>query len=181
MRLIFLSVFLMLTASGNAQTALPAGYINQLQQHSLAGNSRFNDSLPDKKWFISKSIGISTSFGFFGGSNETVLAVPLRLQLNRKLNNNLYGFAGVSAAPAYVNFNRSFLSSNTSKFSSSNGLFQSNKLNIFSRAELGLIYINDQKTFSISGSIGIERSNYSMAPFNQMGIARPNVFIGPGN
>lgn len=179
MRLIFVSLVLMLTVSAKAQTALPGGYINHLQQQSLAGN-RFKDSIPDKKWFVSKSIGISTSFGFFNGGNATVLAVPVRLQLNRKLNNNLYAFAGVSAAPAYINFNRSFLSTNTNKFSSNNGFSRSSRLDIYSRAELGLMYINDQKTFSISGSIGIERSSYPLVPLNQMGGARPIGFIAPG-
>jgi len=180
MRLIFLSLVLMLTVSAKAQTALPGGYINHLQQQSLAGNSLFKDSLTDKKkWFMSKSVGISTSFGFFNGGNATVLAVPLTLQLNRKLNNNLYAFAGISAAPAYVNFNRSILSANTNKFSSNNGMFQSNRLDIFSRAELGLMYINDQKTFSISGSIGIERSSYPLIPFYPVGALRPNSSISP--
>ncbi len=182
MRFIFLSLVLMLTAPAKAQTALPGGYINHLQQQqSLAGNTRFKDSIPDKKWFLSKSMGISSSFGFFNGGNATVLAVPLRLQLNRKLNNNLYAFAGVSVAPAYINFNRSVPSTNTNKFSSNNGLFKSNRLDIYSRAELGLMFVNDQKTFSISGSIGIERSSYPMVPMNQTGFTRPNVFIAPGN
>lgn len=181
MRLVFLSLVLMLTATTKAQTFLPGGYINHLQQQSLLGNSRFKDSVPEKKWFISKSIGISTSFGFFNGVNASVMAVPFTLQLHRKLNKNLYAFAGVSVAPAYVNFNRSFISTNTNKFSQNNGLFRSNQLNIYSRAEMGLMYVNDQKTFSISGSISVERSNYPMLPVNQMGITRPNVFIAPGN
>jgi len=169
----------MLTASAKAQTALPGGYINHLQQQSLAGNNRFIDSVPNKKWFMSKSFGISTSFGFFNGGNTTALAVPLRFQLNRKLNNNLYAFAGVLAAPASVNFNRSFLSTNANKISSNNGMFRSNKLNIYSRAELGLMYVNDQKTFSISGSIGIERSSYPMVPFYPTSAVGQNGFISP--
>lgn len=182
MRLVFLSLVLMLIASAKAQTALPGRYINYLQQQSLTGNNLFKDSVPGKKWFVSKSMGISTSFGFFNGGNATALAVPFRLKLNRKLNNNLYAFAGISAAPAYVNFNRSFLSVNNNKFLSNNGLLRSNRLDIYSRAELGLMYVNDQKTFSISGSIGIERSSYPMVlPMNQMGNTRPNVFIAPGN
>jgi hypothetical protein len=43
-------------------------------------------------------------------------------------------------------------------------------------ASLGLMYINDQKTFSISGSIGVERSSYQFMPFNQV---RPNVAATP--
>ena len=37
---------------------------------------------------------------------------------------------------------------------------------LYSRAELGLQYINDERTFSISGSIGVERSSYPVLPYN---------------
>jgi len=178
MRLIFVFILLAITVSTNAQDVLTGSYAILPQQQALINKSHITDSIPGKKWFMSKSIGISTSFGFFNGGNATVLAVPLRIQLNRKINNNLYAFAGVTAAPAYVNFNQSFLSANTNKFPSNNGLFRSNRLDIYSRAELGLMYVNDQKTFSISGSIGIEKSTYPLLPYNQTGIARPNAFIG---
>jgi hypothetical protein len=42
-----------------------------------------------------------------------------------------------------------------------------------------LLYTNDQKTFSISGSISVERSSYPFIPFNQAGTVRPNVFVAP--
>ncbi|MGH2563931.1 MAG: hypothetical protein ACRDE5_05430, partial [Ginsengibacter sp.] len=35
----------------------------------------------------------------------------------------------------------------------------------YSSASLGLMYINDSRTFSISGSIGIERSSNPLLPF----------------
>lgn len=100
-------------------------------------------------------------FFFFKGGNATIFSAPLGLQLNRRLNNNLFAFAGVSAAPSYVNFNSSFMNADFNKMNA-NSSFKSSALGIYSRAELGLQYINDARTFSISGSIGVERSSFSM-------------------
>jgi hypothetical protein len=179
MRLIFVFILLATAVSTNAQDVLTGNYAVLPQQQSLNNKARITDSMPSRKWFVSKYIGMSTSIGFFNGGNATVFAVPVGIQLNRKLSNNWYAFAGVSAAPAYVNFNRSFLSASNNKFSTNSSFLQSNKLNLYSRAELGLMYVNDQKTFSISGSIGIEKSTYPLLPHNQMGVARPNAFITP--
>ena len=179
MRIMF--VVLMLTSSliVKAQTILQASNINHLQLQSFTVNNRFKDSSLNKKWFVNKYIGFSSSFGFFNGGNATVLAVPVGLQLQRRLNNNWYAFAGASVAPAYTSFNKSFLSANVNKFSQNNNFLTSKRLDIYSRAELGLMYVNDQKTFSISGSIGVERSSYPLVPFNQNSSVRPNTFITP--
>ena len=169
----------MFVVSVKAQTALPGSYIDHYQQRSFSDNNRFKDSTTDKKWFISKYIGMSTSVAFNNGGNATVLAVPIGIQLNHKLNNNWYAFAGVSLAPSYINFNHSFQSANANKLGQANNFLTSNRFDMYSRAELGLMYVNDQKTFSISGSIGIEKSSYPFIPFNQMGTARRNTFIVP--
>ena len=179
MRLIFGLLILIFSNSSKAQTALTGSLMNPLNQRSFANNSLLTDSTPNKKWFISKSIGISTSVGFYNGGNATIMAVPVGIQINRRLTNNWYAFAGVAAAPAYTNFNHSFLSANTNKPFANNNYLQSNRLNMYSRAEMGLMYINDQKTFSISGSISIERSSYPLVPINQIGTSRPNSFITP--
>ena len=163
--------------SVKAQTALPGNYNDDLQHQPFAHKNSFNDSAANKKWFINKYAGMYTSVGFFNGGNATVMAVPIGIQLNRRLNNNWYAFAGLSAAPAYVNFNYSFLSANANKFWKNNNLLSSNHFNLFSRAELGLMYINEQKTFSISGSIAVERSSYPFLPINQMSTVRPATFI----
>ncbi|RYY17728.1 MAG: hypothetical protein EOO04_25030 [Chitinophagaceae bacterium] len=49
------------------------------------------------------------------------------------------------------NFNKNYTGIN-------NG--QRNRFGVFSRAEAGLMYINDERTFSISGSIGVSNYNY---------------------
>ncbi|MFT3703425.1 MAG: hypothetical protein QM802_13700 [Agriterribacter sp.] len=47
-----------------------------------------------------------------------------------------------------------------------------NSFGIYPRAELGLMYINDEKTFSISGSISVQRGGYSAFPYQQTQTAK---------
>ena len=180
MRLLFVVMIFVFSVQAKAQNGFPLGYLDYTQRHSFANNDFLKDSsVQGKKWFVSKYIGLSTSFAFFNGGNATVLSVPIGLQLNRTLNNNWLAFAGVSVAPAYVNFNRSFISANNSKFGQPSSFFSPNQLNMYSRAELGLMYTNDAKTFSISGSIGVERSNYLNSPQYSQPAARTNNFVAP--
>jgi hypothetical protein len=101
------------------------------------------------------------------------------LQLNRRLNNNLYAFAGVSVAPAYTNFNNAFLSADINKINPNNSFIKGNNFGMYSRVDLGLTYVNDAKTFSISGSIGVERSSYPLFPYNQINTTRQNPVVYP--
>ena len=177
MRTLFLSILLIFSIVVKAQTVLQDTYIGRLQPH-LPIDNNLKDSTVNTKWFVNKYIGLSSGFSFFNGGHATVLSVPIVIQLNRRLTNNWYAFAGVVAAPSYINFNHSFVTSNTNKWTQQNVFLQSNRLDLYSRAELGLMYINDQKTFSISGSIGFERSSYPLVPINQQ-LNRPNNFVAP--
>ena len=177
MRTILVIIILNAASSVNAQTLFAGSNFNHLQQHTIGINNHFKDSTPAKKWFVSKYFGVSSSFSVFNGGTATVLSAPIGLQLNRKLNNNWYAFAGVAIAPAYVNFNQSFLNTNSPKFSQTNNFLQSNRFDIYSRAELGLMYVNDQKTFSISASISIEKSSFPIVPINQLNTTRPTAFF----
>lgn len=179
MRTVLVLFILVVGTTIKAQSFLPANFIDYKQGNQLTYHNSLKDSARDKKWFLNTYSGIATSFSFFKGGNATVIAAPVGLQLSRKLNNNLYAFAAISAAPAYTSFNRSFLSSNGIKPGQNSHTFQSNSFDMFSRAELGLMYVNDQKTFSISGSIGIERSSYPVMPYNQINNARPYPVTAP--
>lgn len=164
MRTFILISFLIIAATADAQTFLPGSFIDNSYRGSLLNNIRANDSAFKKKWFVSKYSGISTGFSFFNGGNATFVSAPVGLQLNRRLNNNLFAFAGASVAPSYVNFNSAFLNANFNKINANNS-YKSSALGIYSRAELGLQYINDERTFSISGSIGVERSSFPMPAY----------------
>ncbi len=110
----------------------------------------------NKKWFVSKYASVSAGYSFSRAGSFNYLSAPIGLQLNRKLNNNLYAFAGVSVNPTYFNFNQPIpLSGNNKSFY--NSMYGPNSFDIYPRAELGLMYVNDEKTFSISGkSISVQ-------------------------
>jgi hypothetical protein len=121
------------------------------------------------KWHLQKYAGLSAGTVLFGGS-ASYISAPIGLQLTRRLNNNLYGFAGLSVAPTFFSFSRLY---NDPGFKATYpGLQNGYGLGLSSRVEAGLMYINDDRTFSISGSIGIERSSYPIYPPN--GASRKN-------
>ena len=168
MRIIIVSVMLISSVAANAQTLLPFSFMNYLHGKTIAGTA-------DKKWSVTAYSEVSAGYTFFNGGSASFVSAPVGLQLNRKLNENLYAFAGVSVAPAYMNFNHSFLSSDPVKGYSNNGLFKyNNGLGAYSRAELGMMYINDAKTFSVSGSIGVERSSYPIYTYPQANRIKQN-------
>jgi len=105
-----------------------------------------------KKWFITKYAGISTGFVAFKGGGGSFLSVPLTLQLNRQLTNNLYAFGAVSAAPSIFRFNA---------MSYQPAVNKNNNFSAYADAKIGMMYISNDKTFSISGSIGVSRNSYS--------------------
>lgn len=162
----FFILFLVISFSAvTAQSYLPGTFMNETHRYSIPGTFKQTDSAAAKKWTVHTYSGIASSFSFFKGGNTTILAAPVGIQVTRRLTNNWYGFADLSVAPAYINFNHSFLNSSMNKLGQNNSFFNSNRLDIYSRAAMGVMYVNDQKTFSISGSIGIERSSYPLVPY----------------
>jgi hypothetical protein len=88
------------------------------------------------------------------------------------LNKNLYAFAGISAAPVFFNFNRLYTDPIVNPSYPGYNLSKPYGFGLNSRVEMGLMYINDAKTFSISGSVGIERSTYPVDPSSRMNTKR---------
>src|SRR4051812_19872502 len=123
MRYIILVATLFCVSMVQAQPYLPGSFIDDHYRGHPRGDLRLNDTASSKKWFFSHYTGLSTSFIFSKGGSATVVAAPIGLQLNRRLNNNLYAFAGVSVAPAYVSFNRSFMASDYNKSNANAGFF----------------------------------------------------------
>ena len=107
-----------------------------------------------------------------------MISAPIGLQINRRLTNNLFAFAGVSVAPTYFSTNRSFSNESMYKMNPGFTQFSSKGFGMYSRAEAGLMYVNDERTFSISGSIGIERSSYPVYPSYRTNTANQQPFTG---
>jgi hypothetical protein len=162
-RTILFAAILLSAVAVKAQTPLSFGAMNGNQPafthfHQVGDSNKIH-----KKWFFTKYAGISTGFVAFNGGSGTFLSAPVGLQINRQLTNNVYAFAGVSATPTYFHFNGSFYQPGTNK---GNGFMNANNYSINPAVYMGLMYINPEKTFSISGSIGVSRSNYNnYSPF----------------
>ncbi len=159
MRILVLIFALASFTSSRAQMPYYPGTMNYAQGGASPYFSSINDSnAVKKKWSLHKYGGISIGYSFFNGGSASVFSAPIGLQLNRQLNNNVFAFAGISAAPSYVNFSRSFMNADIKKYTT-------NSLGMYSRIEAGLMYISDDRTFSISGSIGVERNSYPVHPY----------------
>ena len=168
MRRMILFLLVISATAAKAQSVFPGAYGMGNYRSGLADHQYMNDSSSKKNWSLMKYSSIMTSFSVFKGGSASMLSAPMGLQLNRRLTNNLSAFAGVSVAPTYLTINRSFMSNSFGK-TGATGLFASpGNLGLNPRAELGLQYVNDERTFSISGSIGVQRGNYSMFPYGPM-------------
>lgn len=172
MRTTLLLAFMIFATMLKAQNFFPGGFATNHYRVGFAHNLYSNDSSAQKKWFITRYSAFSTSNSFFKAGHATVVSAPLGLQLNRRLNNNVYAFANATLAPAYVNFNRSFVAVDFNKGVQNNRFFKSGRLGLYSSATLGLLYINDEKTFSVSGSISVERNSYPLVPYYRAGEQR---------
>lgn len=163
MQIFFLVAMLFFFVTVKSQTVVAPGFGVYPQSTSLLNNSHLHDSASSPKWFFSSYRGLSTSVSFFKGGSATIFSAPMGLQLNRRLNNNWFAFANVTVAPSYISINPSYLSGFNNKFS--NNSFQQNSFGLYPAASLGLMYINDARTFSISGSVSAERNVYPILPY----------------
>ena len=169
MRIILLILALISFLSPKAQTHLPVSSMNFTQWQPFPGYNPPGDSNHlNQKWYFSTYSGLSAGYGFFNGGSLTFLSAPVGLQLNHPLNNNLIAFAGISASPVFFNFSRSFMDPVFNKSYPGGSLPNAYGFGMNPAVQMGLMYINDAKTFSISGSIGIERNSYPVYPSNRV-------------
>lgn len=183
MRVLFLTIFLVSCGSISAQKQVSPSVMNSFQREMVNPFNAIGDSATQgKKWSLYKYGGVSASYGFMNTGSYTAFSAPIGLQLNRRLTNNVYAFAGISAAPTYLNFNRSFSNSAIYKNAMGGSAINPNAFGMYTKFEAGLMYVNDARTFSISGSIGVSKSNFpyytgdrnNAPPPQPIGITRQN-------
>ena len=149
-----------------AQSYMPAlaGNIYLAPWTPLPATSQLGQGdVTNQRWFVSQYAAVSAGATFYPGGSATFISVPIGLQLNRQINSNLYAFAGVYAAPTVASFNQAFL------HPSYNNVYPYNFSNQYGAGintgiQMGLMHVNDAGTFSISGSINIERGYYPVYP-----------------
>lgn len=176
MRLFFLAVMLFFFVTVKSQTVLSRGFGMYPQSTSLLGNYHLHDS-DAPKWFLSSYSGLATSISFFKGDHASIFSAPIGLQLNRTLSNNWFAFANVTAAPSYISINPSYLSGLNKNFYSNS--VQQNHFGLYPAASLGLMYVNDARTFSISGSVSAERNVYPLLPYQPLNRATQSPVLSP--
>ena len=119
--------------------------------------------LSHQKWFVSRYVALSAGTVFYPGGDAMYFSAPIGLQLIRQLSNNLYAFGGLYAAPTFTSFNHSFVNSSFNKSYLGN-LTNPYQIGINPGIQMGLMYVNDAGTFSISGSFRAESSSYPSYP-----------------
>lgn len=114
--------------------------------------------LTNAKWQLRPSAGLSAGYIFFNHGGASYVTAPLSLTLYHPLTPNVTAFAGITAAPTVFStgslyapspFNQPFSGSDFTR-----------GLGINAGIQGGLMYTNDAHTFSISGSIYMERGSY---------------------
>jgi hypothetical protein len=164
-RTILFAAILLSAGAVKAQSPLSFGSMNGMQPAFRHFNQGADSNNVRKKWFVTKYAGISSGFVAFNGGSGTFLSAPVGLQINRQLTNNVFAFAGVSVAPTFFHGSNAFYQPGFNK----NNRFMNTNANNFDinpAVYMGLMYINDERTFSISGSIGVSRNSYNnYSPF----------------
>lgn len=155
--ILFFTAIVLCSVTVKAQMPLSFGAMNGGQVMFQHFRQMPDTNQLQKKWFVTKYASLSTGFVGFRGGSATYLSAPVGVQLNRQLTNNLYAFAGLELAPTYLHYNSMFSQPGLDK---SNGFMNANHFSTYTTARMGLMYVNPERTFSISGSIGVSRRNF---------------------
>ena len=148
--LVILAFFTLLSAK--AQTHLPIypfGF-GFSQWQPMTGNA-----LPgsNQKWHLRPSASIQAGYLFYNGG-ISYLSAPLELNLYHPLTTNVTAFGGVYVAPTVFSMTNPYVSPFQNP-----GYPNRYNYSINPGVQGGLIYTNDAHTFSISGSVRVERGS----------------------
>ncbi|WP_146217684.1 hypothetical protein [Chitinophaga sp. S165] len=169
-RIILFIAILMSAMVVKAQSPLSYGGMNGTRSALTDPHQMTDTNNLQKKLFITKYAAISTGFVAFKGGGGSFLSVPMGLQVNRQLTNNVIAFGGVSVEPSLFNFNTPLyqrgIGKNNGMMYGNNGGTDGRNFSINPAARIGVMYISNSGAFSISGSIGVSRSAYNgYSPF----------------
>src|SRR6185437_15205687 len=157
MRKLLLIAILFSFTTAKSQIAGLSAFPMYSQRPVFLNNSQ--DSIVKKKWFLTTFSGLSTGISFFKGGSATYLAAPFGIQLNRRLNNNLYAFASASIVPSFTNFNTNFINPGLNK-NFGNSYFSPNSFEINPAVSLALNKKNTPKLFPFPETTSPKKTVY---------------------
>ncbi len=134
---------------GGAQNNISGVRVNKLVAASHVANP---------KWSFHTFNGLGFAPGAWRGSYTNAFSASMGMQVNRHINKNLFAFAGVNASPVYTSLRETFLRTDLGKASFNHGFMRSNNFSLYQQVQLGFGYVNDARTFQISGSIGVQKN-----------------------
>ncbi len=111
---------------------------------------------PIKNWQVRSYTNFSAGYIFSGRGGASYVSAQTGLVLIKPLNNNFSAFASASVGPTYMIGSLPYSPLPNHAFNNFNGL------NLNAGISGGLIYTNDARTFSISGSVSVERYSYPL-------------------
>lgn len=153
MRTLFTLLLSMIFLASKAQTHLPVGMgPGFMPWQPFTPFSLMLNGDGSHTFHLRPYTGVSAGYLFLGGGGISYLSAPVGVLLYRPLNNNVTAFAGASVAPTVFSISRLY-----------NAPFSGNNftgLSVNPSIQGGLMYTNDARTFSISGSISVERGSY---------------------
>jgi hypothetical protein len=114
--------------------------------------SQFINPGLNRGWQIQPFASASIGYTFIGGG-VSYLAAPVGIALFHPLNNNFTAFGAATLTPAVFHFSSLYSASPAYPGNSLTGL------SVNAGITGGVIYTNDAKTFSISGSISVQRGS----------------------
>jgi hypothetical protein len=161
MKLLFAILLPMTFLGAAAQTHLPVnprGYGFSPWQPTMFLPS-FNNADTKNKWQLKPFAGVSAGYIFLNGGISYISA-PAGLALFRPLNTNWTAYGAATVTPAFFNINRLSTLPVTDPNYRGYPFSRGYGLGLTPGIQGGLIYTNDAKTFSISGSVRFEQNNY---------------------
>ena len=115
---------------------------------------------PTHKWQLRPYASAEIGYTFFRGGGVSYTSIPAGIVLVHPLTNNLSAFAGAAIAPVAFSMSQLYTSYPGSNSSRPYGLGGNAAI------QAGLMWTNDAKTFSISGSVQMDRGSYPVYPSN---------------
>jgi hypothetical protein len=152
---ILLTLFACFTfVASNAQTHLfPGTAWGYTPWQPYVPYSQFVNPGPNRGWQLQPFASVSVGYTFIGGG-VSYLSAPVGIALYRPLNNNFTAFGAATLAPTVFHFSSMYTASPAYPGNNFTAL------GVNAGVTGGVIYTNDAKTFSISGSISVQRGSY---------------------
>jgi hypothetical protein len=155
MRILFTLLASMAFLILKAQTHLPIdGRWGVMPWQSFTPYTLSLDADQISHWQVRPYAGVSAGY-IFGGNGISYLSAPVGVAFYRPLNRKLSAFATAYVAPTVFNAGSLYMDP---LINPAGNTFRGLGLN--TGVSGGVIYTNEAKTFSISGSISVERGSY---------------------